>query len=545
MANPAAPQALGYTEPALPADEAQRLRELAALGIVDTPRDDRFDAITDAAARLFGVPIALVSIIDADRQWFKANHGLGATQTSRAISFCGHAILEPDQVFVVDDADADPRFRGNPLVTGDPFIRFYAGVPIKSPGQAPVGTLCLIDRQPRTFSKEDERVLRALGRWVEIEMTLHAVGQRDVRAMATRGSSESPLQAIDHARFWNLGGDMFCIAGTDGYFKDVNQRFEEVLGKSREEILDQPFMEYVHPDDVEATQQEIRKLARGRQTTAFRNRFIDADGRYHWFDWTARADQQVLYGSARDVTRLVASEERLRGVTAELETRNQELQDFTSIASHDLQEPLRKIIAFADRIEHRLEGQVDERTAVYLERMKLATLRMRTFIQDLLALSRVSTHQEEPTVVDPALVIADVLETMGERVQATGAAISLGELPKVRVDAMQVQQVFQNLLSNAIKYQPDGQKPEVTISGEVQGNRVHFTVADNGIGFEQQYAERIFRPFQRLHGSSQYSGTGMGLAICKKIIERHGGHITGNGDDGATFTFDLPGAGHG
>ncbi|WP_309896027.1 GAF domain-containing protein [Archangium sp.] len=160
--------------PPLPLDERRRLQVLCELGLLDTPPEERFDRIVRTAARLFRVPVALVSLVDAERQWFKAKHGLEALQTPRDVSFCGHAILNAEPLVVLD-AKADERFADNPLVTGAPFVRFYAGQPVRGPEGQRVGTLCLIDHVPRRFSEEDRRCLADLAAWVELELNLGAL----------------------------------------------------------------------------------------------------------------------------------------------------------------------------------------------------------------------------------------------------------------------------------------------------------------------------------------------------------------------------------
>jgi diguanylate cyclase (GGDEF)-like protein len=158
-------------EPPLPLDETTRLMSLHSLRILDTAPEERFDRITRMAQRLFDVEICLVSLVDSHRQWFKSKQGLDACETSREISFCGHAILN-EKVFIVCDASKDPRFLDNPLVTGDPNIRFYAGCPIRGPQNQRIGTLCLIDSKPRTMSPEDQETLRDLAAMVEDELEL-------------------------------------------------------------------------------------------------------------------------------------------------------------------------------------------------------------------------------------------------------------------------------------------------------------------------------------------------------------------------------------
>lgn len=173
-------------KPPVPVDEYRRLETLRNLKLLDTPPEDRFDRVTRLAKRVFGTPIALVSLVDADRQWFKSKQGLDATETHREISFCGHAILE-DRIMVVNDARNDERFCDNPLVTCDPNIRFYAGYPLNAPDGSKVGTLCIIDREPREMAAEDVALLRELGRMVEEELMAANLARNDpITGLATR-----------------------------------------------------------------------------------------------------------------------------------------------------------------------------------------------------------------------------------------------------------------------------------------------------------------------------------------------------------------------
>ena len=166
-------------KPPIPTDESQRLQTLRDMRLLDTPPEERFDRVTRLARQVFGAPIALVSLVDADRQWFKSNQGLDAEETPREVSFCGHAILD-DKIMVVNDARNDTRFCDNPLVCGDPNIRFYAGYPLAAPDGSRVGTLCIIDEKPRDLTPEQLKLLRELGRMVEEEMISAARSTTDV-----------------------------------------------------------------------------------------------------------------------------------------------------------------------------------------------------------------------------------------------------------------------------------------------------------------------------------------------------------------------------
>lgn len=249
------------------------------------------------------------------------------------------------------------------------------------------------------------------------------------------------------------------------------------------------------------------------------------------------------------------AEENMRAYAAELERSNRDLQDFANIASHDLQEPLRKIQTFSEMLELRYAGAIDERGRSYLQRMRLAAGRMQHLILDLLIYSRIETKGQPFSQVDLAVIAQQVLADLDLQIEQSEAQITLEELPVIEADPLQVQQLLQNLISNAIKFRQPGRTPRVRVTSsclECQNSgrkrnsagleNIQLCVIDNGIGFEEKYAERIFQPFQRLHNQDTYEGTGMGLAICRKIVERHGGILTARSKpgDGATFIVTLP-----
>ncbi|HEY2775948.1 MAG TPA: ATP-binding protein [Candidatus Binatia bacterium] len=240
------------------------------------------------------------------------------------------------------------------------------------------------------------------------------------------------------------------------------------------------------------------------------------------------------------------AQEQLERVAAQLESSNRELQQFASVASHDLQEPLRKIVVFGDRLRSRFGGQLGDQGNDYIERMMNAAGRMQTLIDDLLEFSRVVTRARPFVPVDASEVIREVLGDLEVLIESKGAMVDVGAMPVVHADPTQMRQVFQNLIANAMKFQDKAAVPHVTIRSEpaqcagAPGWRI--TVKDNGIGFEQQHAERIFAPFQRLHGRSEFGGSGIGLAIVRRIVERHKGSITAESSPGhgASFTILLP-----
>ena len=251
------------------------------------------------------------------------------------------------------------------------------------------------------------------------------------------------------------------------------------------------------------------------------------------------------------------AEEKLRVFAAQLERSNAELRDFASVASHDLQEPLRKIQAFADRLRLKCGDALEEQGLDYLARMQNAAGRMQTLIQDLLTLSYVTSRAQPFSHVNLGEIIQGVLSDLELRIEQEGAKIEVGALPTIDADPVQMRQLFQNLLSNALKFHKPGHPPEVTVSARVLpapepqtagagiggGEDIcQIVVADNGIGFDEQYVEQVFTLFQRLHSREEYEGTGIGLAVCRKIAHRHGGSIVAKSErgQGATFIVKLP-----
>ena len=228
---------------------------------------------------------------------------------------------------------------------------------------------------------------------------------------------------------------------------------------------------------------------------------------------------------------------------ARLESSNRDLEQFAYIASHDLQEPLRKIQAFSDRVTKLYSRQIDDQGRDYLSRMGGAAARMQRLIDALLTLSRITTKQNPIEPIDLPELVQEVIGDLEFRIQSTNGRVDVGPLPRIEGDPVQIRQVFQNLIGNALKFHRTDEAPVVRVSATVRdAATVEIRIEDNGIGFENRDAERVFLPFQRLHGRMQYEGTGIGLTICHKIVERHGGTIRAEGKPGigSCFVVTLP-----
>jgi len=355
----------------------------------------------------------------------------------------------------------------------------------------------------------------------------------------------------ERQRFFELSLEVFCIYdGENGYFVQVNPAFCRLLGYDEATLRAIPLAELVHPQDRLATEDAVDwQRESGELLAGFVNRLRRADGTDVWLEWTSRRSPEgLIFAVARDVTAKRQADAALAKAIDDLRIRNRELQDFAYVASHDLQEPLRKIQAFSDRLQSRVAAKLDESARDYLQRMGDAASRMQTLIDDLLAYSRVGTRVSMPATVDLSAELATVLDDLDARVQEARATIETGALPTLQADASQMRQLLQNLLANALKFRAADRPCHISVSARPLGeqsiapDRWEIRVQDNGIGFDQTYAERIFAPFQRLHPRNVYAGTGIGLAIVRRIVERHGGtiHAESRSGEGACFIVVLP-----
>ncbi|CAM4107187.1 PAS domain S-box protein [Flavobacterium weaverense] len=312
----------------IPENEVKRLEALKKYSVMDTLSEKEYDAITQLASFICKTPIALVSLIDEDRQWFKSRFGIDATETPREISFCQYTIMG-DEVFEVPNATEDLLFSDNPLVTGNPDIRFYAGAPLRTKEGLNMGSLCVIDTEPKNLSDEQKNALKLLADQV-------------VTLLDSRMKHSDFLESQKELQnFIELSKDLVCIANVNGLFYKVNPAFTKVLGYSKEELEGTAFVDFVHPDDLADTSKEVEKLVTGELTVSFVNRFRCKNGDYIALSWNTSPDPITgnLYCIARNVTEEKAAEQNLID-RANLLNESQNIAKIGSwkytIKSHDL-----------------------------------------------------------------------------------------------------------------------------------------------------------------------------------------------------------------
>ncbi len=387
---------------------------------------------------------------------------------------------------------------------------------------------------------EANRAARMIGTTID-------VSERERAEEAVR-AHERLLQSIYRAAPAGIG--LVSGIGPERRFEQVNDHLLEMTGYDRGELVGLR-TRILYPDEEthasvgEESASLLEAFGRGEVESRWRCKdgtVIDVLLSSSLID-PANPASGVIF-TALDITELHETEKALMRYARDLRQSNEELQRFAYVASHDLQEPLRSIVSFSQLLERRYRGKLDTDADEFIGFIVEGGNRMQRLIADLLQVSRVETQAKpfEPTCVEE--VVAGVLRAMETPLREAGAIVTVGELPAVMADAAQLEQVFANLVSNALKYRHPDRPPAIAISVRAVNPAVEFAVADNGIGIEEEYFDRIFEMFRRLHTHDKYEGTGIGLAVVKRIVERHGGsvRVESTPGEGSTFFFTLPAA---
>ncbi|MBZ0306681.1 MAG: PAS domain S-box protein, partial [Anaerolineae bacterium] len=414
-------------------------------------------------------------------------------------------------------------------------------VPLEAHGQR-LGLLKFTRHNPELPDYTSDDLLLARNLADRIAMAIrNAQLLRDVQA------SERHLRQVLDSLFAYVS-----VLSPEGILLEANRPALQDAGLSLDSVMGQPYEEtywWSYDSEVQAhLRAAIQNAARGERSR-YDARIRLADDHFITIDFmlAPMLDEEGkvthLIPSGIDITERQRAEEELQNTASKLQATNLELQNFAYIASHDLQEPLRKVQTFGDRLKTKYADVLDETGQDYLDRIQNAARRMQGLIQALLTYSRITAQTKPFEPVPLNQVLDGVLSDLEVRIQETHAKIHIGHLETLDADPMQMNQLFQNLVGNSLKYHRPGVAPEIEISGQqVAHNLYEICVKDNGIGFDEKYLDKIFGLFQRLHGRVEYEGTGMGLAICKRIVEQHEGQITAKSveNEGTTFIVRLP-----
>lgn len=517
-------------------DAHSAILDLVRLGTVGESNHDRaIDEILQRLKTYFDLPRVAVCLIDSDLYSVKCliddtNAYHVGDVLPLAGSWCEQVVVQGQSVLAVcrqrEDFSAYPG-----LLTDN--AQTYAGAPIMADGQLR-GTLNVTQSEARNiaFDPGDREVLDVAAALVGHHLSLQRAEQRFELAM--RGSSVG---------FWEWD------VRTDAIF--WSPRYLEILGLDGKDVdrTIQHFQARQHPDDRAQIGEAMQAHLERREPYDIEYRLRRQDGDYIWVhargqaDWDSFGVPQRMAGSVDDITARKTAEFQIQQQAEELQRANRELEQFAAIASHDLQEPLRKISSFGALLTRDYSDRLDDRGRVLIDRMVDGAQRLRQLVQDLLGYSRSSNDAMKIDEISLAALIAEVSNDFEVVIGETGAVIECESDAVLLGDRVMLHQLFQNLLSNALKYRSDA-APHIRIFADRSDENVYWRlrVEDNGIGFSSRHAKRVFEIFKRLHPRDQYPGTGIGLALCQRVAERHGGRIWAESEpgQGTRIQIDWP-----
>jgi PAS domain S-box-containing protein len=487
-------------------------------------------------------------LTDESKQWAILRAGTG--EAGKEMLRRGHLFevnsnsiigkcVENGEPWVIMDVSKDDTYIRNPLL---PDTLSEAAIPLRTRGKV-IGTVTARSKQVAAFSDLDVTALRILA-----DQLANAIENARLFTELRR-SEEKYRTLLDNIEEGYYELDM------DGRYTFVNDALVYLIDAPKNKILGANFQQFIDPEYVDRVKQAYKaafQLGGAVHGIEYKVRSKVSPGRYvetsALLSRSTMGEMAGLRGIVRDITARKQAEQYQIERKA-LERSNKELEQFTSVASHDLQEPLRKIQTLGDRLKTKYGDSLNEEGRSYLERMLQAANRSQTLIDDLLSLSRIATQGQPFVRVDLAKVAKDVVADLEERIEQTGGRVEIGELPIIEADPAQMRQLLQNLIVNGLKFHLPDQKPRIKVSSRIIDTKRRSVIAgkpntlcqilvkDNGIGFDEKYLDRIFQPFQRLQSSTKYEGNGIGLSICRRIAERHGGEISAKSQPGHGATF--------
>ncbi len=536
----------------VPANEKERMKALHRYRILDTPEEKSYDELVKLAAEICEAPYSVITLIDGDRQWFKAKNGMEGKENSRRASFCGHTILL-NELLEVPNALEDERFHNNPDVLGGLGIRFYAGAPLHTHDGYNLGSLCVFDSQVRALSNEQKSALKVLAKQVVKQMELD-LKERQLKTRTNELNGIFEISRIKDKLELSMGEmlqeivdiipgafqfpehtcssiSLFRYTKQTTYFKktasklvcpirdDANNTIgsievyvDEETGKNSELFL---------PEEGSLLEEIARQIKNGAARKAYEEKFFSIN--------------QNLEQDVKDRTKeLLESNKKLQEAYEELES-------FSYSISHDLQAPLRVITGFSKILKKDFAGDIGVEGSKVLDHIIINTGKMAKQISGLLTFSRFVRQKKAEQRFSMNCLVKDVIDELKILNQERDIVFRIEDLPDALGDQFLIRHVVTNILSNALKFTGTKKQAVITVSGFIKNGEVVYRFQDNGVGFNMKYVKSIFEVFQRLHGESEFPGTGIGMALAKKIINRHGGNIWAEGvlNNGASFYFSL------
>lgn len=510
----------GMRAPAIPATEADRLADLHDYGILDTPAEKVFDEIAALAATICGTPYALISLIDRDRQWFKAAYGLGRGETTRDESICGHAILERE-LFEIPDTRADPRFFDNPLLNDILRVRFYGGTQLNSHRGNAIGTLCVLDSRPRQLSDGQRQSLKQLG---DVLMAILEYGR------------QSGVLNWFGALVDTITEEIFIADPRTLQYLYANASAQQALGYTLEQLRSMTPMDVTRGHDRAAFDGFVQRLRDGAPQVKFEAERRRRDGTFYtveicWQLLTTRG-RPVIMSLVQDITQRKEMD-RMK-------------DEFISVVNHELRTPLTSIHGAVMLLQQGAGGVLPPAAARLVTLAADNTDRLRRIVDDILHLEQIASGKMEFKLepLDAARVVDLVAHGYETAAAAGDVTLAVQAAPGLTLtaDAQRLHQVMANLVSNAIKFAPRGSRVLLE-AGAAGPGRVRLSVTDAGPGIPDDFRARIFQRFAQADMNSRRTkgGSGLGLSIAKQMTERMGGAIGYESQPGHTcFHVTFP-----
>ncbi|GFE86759.1 GAF domain-containing sensor histidine kinase [Steroidobacter agaridevorans] len=524
----------GAARAPIPSNEASRLLALQAYDIMDSGQEARYDDIALLASQICRTPMALISLINEDRQWFKSKIGLEGTETPRDLAICAHVILEPDNVFTVADARLDHRFSANPLVTGAPHIRFYAGAPLVSADGHALGALCVIDREPRHLPPDQKDALLALSRQVMALMEERRTSAALRGAMQALTRSEALFrEAYENAP---IG---IALVSPEGEWLRVNQSLCDMLGYAADELTRTTFQAITHPEDLESDLLLVRRmLAREIRTYQMEKRYLHRTGHAVW----ALLSVSLVWDKLRPLYFI----SQIQDIT---ERKNIERgkAEFLTMVSHELRTPVTALRGALGILAAGAAGELPPKAQALTALADRNADRLHRLVNDILDIEKIESgaFAYRRTDIDLNQLVTQAAVELRPYADQYHVKIEVrSDLPRafLHADADRLMQVLANLISNAVKHSPSGGTIDVHVTRTDQSIRVNVT--DRGDGIPEEFRRDIFEKFAQANwtATNRKGGSGLGLNISRAIIQHHGGVLAFETEVGvgSTFYFELP-----
>ena len=470
--------------------------------------------------------------------------------------------IQNDEVTVFEDALKEQCLLSNPLIAGKFGLKFYAGAPLTTKEGYNIGTVCIVDKESRNFPENKKQLLQRFATMVMHEIYLQLDANKATNKYVDRISQQNDDLLIREA-YMSLAQQMAGMASWEWQLDKTEIEWSPEMykfwGFEMNEIsvtLD-TVATMTHPEDLPILQKAIESVMSGQNVDIEYRRYDKLGNEIVILTKTLikkdiNGEPISVFGIDMNISDIRITQNNLKIQNQRLSEVNAELNSFNYIASHDLKEPLRKIQMFSDRIIQHENDNLSEKAKAYFDRILHVTNHMQQLIDSLLVFSKVSESSDfEFSPVDLNTVLANIEDIYSEHIIEKNAVITKSELPIILGLPEQVAQVFNNLINNALKFARHGEQPNIHVSAKKERNTTinnvnvdywKIDITDNGIGFEPEYEQKIFEIFQRLHSKTEYDGTGIGLSICKKIMQKHDGYIqaTSKLNEGSVFSLYFP-----